>query len=65
MTGVQARTRSSRRAPAAARSGEDGPTVITRKRLLLASALILIALIGLYFLIPKLAGLKQTWSTLR
>ncbi|MGZ6623276.1 MAG: flippase-like domain-containing protein [Solirubrobacteraceae bacterium] len=38
---------------------------ITRTRLLLASALIVVALVGVYFLIPKLAGLKQTWGQLR
>jgi uncharacterized protein (TIRG00374 family) len=45
---------------------EEGPTVpITRARLLLVSALIVVGLVGLYFLIPKLAGLKQTWGQLR
>jgi uncharacterized protein (TIRG00374 family) len=45
---------------------EEGPTVpITRARLLVVSALIVVALVGLYFLIPKLAGLKQTWGQLR
>jgi uncharacterized protein (TIRG00374 family) len=45
---------------------EEGPTVpITRTRLLLASGLIVVALVGVYFLIPKLAGLKQTWGQLR
>src|ERR1035437_7629845 len=44
---------------------EEGPTVpITRTRLLLASGLIVVALVGVYFLIPKLAGLKQTWGQL-
>jgi uncharacterized protein (TIRG00374 family) len=42
------------------------PTVaMTRRRLLLVSVLMVVALIGLYFLIPKLAGLKQTWGQLR
>jgi putative heme transporter len=40
-------------------------TPVTRTRLLLVSALIVVTLIGLYLLIPKLAGLKQTWSQLR
>ena len=45
---------------------EEGPTVpITRTGLLLASVLIVVALVGVYFLIPKLAGLKQTWGQLR
>ncbi len=44
----------------------EGPTVpLSRVRLLVVSALIVVALIGLYFLIPKLAGLKQTWGQLR
>jgi len=46
-------------------SAEEPTVLITRKRLLLASALIVVALFGLYFLIPKLAGLKQTWGQLR
>jgi uncharacterized protein (TIRG00374 family) len=45
---------------------EDERTLpITRSRLLLISALVIVALIGLYFLIPKFAGLKQTWGQLR
>ena len=44
----------------------EGPTVpITRKRVLVASGLIAVALVGLYFLIPKLGGLTQTWGQLR
>jgi uncharacterized protein (TIRG00374 family) len=38
---------------------------ITRGRALLVSALIVVAVVGLYLLIPKLAGLKQTWGQLR
>ena len=38
---------------------------ITRSGLLLVSVLIVVALVGVYFLIPKLAGLKQTWGQLR
>ena len=57
-------------APAEDASGltglEDGPTVsITRARVLLVSAVIVVALVGLYLLIPKVAGLKQTWGQLR
>jgi uncharacterized protein (TIRG00374 family) len=45
---------------------DEGPAVpITRARLLLVSALIVVALVGVYFLIPKIAGLKQTWGQLR
>ncbi len=32
---------------------------------MIATALIVVTLVGLYFLIPKLAGLKQTWGQLR
>jgi uncharacterized protein (TIRG00374 family) len=45
--------------------GNEPTGLITRSRLLFGSALIVAALIGLYFLIPKLAGLKQTWGQLR
>ncbi|MFZ0090913.1 MAG: lysylphosphatidylglycerol synthase transmembrane domain-containing protein [Solirubrobacteraceae bacterium] len=38
---------------------------MTRARLLLGSAVIVVVLIGLYLLIPKLAGLRQTWGQLR
>lgn len=65
MSGVDARARSSRDPPAVAPPGEDEPALITKKRLLLASALIVIVLVGLCFLIPKLAGLKQTWGQIR
>src|ERR1700730_8568332 len=45
---------------------DDGPAIaITRARLLLVSALIIVGLIGLYFLIPKFGGLKHTWAQLR
>jgi uncharacterized protein (TIRG00374 family) len=38
---------------------------LTRRRLLLGVAFILAAIIGLYFLVPKLAGFNQTWGQLR
>jgi hypothetical protein len=44
-------------------NGQTG--LITRSRLLLGSALIVAVLIGLYLLMPKLAGLGQTWLQLR
>jgi uncharacterized protein (TIRG00374 family) len=45
---------------------EKEPTLsLTRGRLLVVSGLIVALLIGLYFLIPKLAGLRQTWGHLR
>jgi hypothetical protein len=45
---------------------EDAPPVlITRRRVLLAGVLSVVGLVGVYFLIPKLAGLGQTWGRLR
>jgi uncharacterized protein (TIRG00374 family) len=44
----------------------DGPAIsITRTRVVVTSVLIVLALVGLYLLIPKLAGLQQTWGKLR
>ncbi|HWF72664.1 MAG TPA: lysylphosphatidylglycerol synthase transmembrane domain-containing protein [Solirubrobacteraceae bacterium] len=65
MSGVEDRVQSSGPASAEGSHDDDGPTVITRKRLVIAAILIVIALVGLYFLIPKLAGLKQTWGQLK
>ena len=43
----------------------EGPgTPVSRRRLLLAGALIVFALVGLYLLVPKIAGLHQTWGKL-
>lgn len=36
-----------------------------RRRLVLAGVVVLVALVALYFLLPKLAGLHQTWGRLR
>ncbi|MGI8506855.1 MAG: lysylphosphatidylglycerol synthase transmembrane domain-containing protein [Solirubrobacteraceae bacterium] len=45
---------------------DEGPTVpITPTRVLVVSVLIVLVLIGLYLLVPKLAGLQQTWGQLR
>lgn len=41
------------------------PTVITPQRVAIGVALLLAALGGLYFLLPKLAGLNHTWGQLR
>src|ERR1700730_16720248 len=38
---------------------------LTRRKLLIAVALILLALVALYFFLPKLAGLNQTWGRLQ
>jgi uncharacterized protein (TIRG00374 family) len=43
----------------------NGPTELNRRRLLIGAVLGLAALGGLYFLIPKLAGLNQTWGQLK
>jgi len=51
--------------PAQLAASDEEPTVlITRKRLLLISGLVVVAVVGLYFLVPKVAGLKQTWGRL-
>jgi uncharacterized protein (TIRG00374 family) len=38
---------------------------ITPTRLLVASATVVLLLVGMYFLVPKLVGLRQTWGQLR
>jgi uncharacterized protein (TIRG00374 family) len=38
---------------------------LTRRRMILGLVMILVALGGLYFLVPKLAGLNQTWGQLK
>lgn len=53
-------------APRPPPESEGEPTVsITRKRLLVMSVVVVAILVGLYFLIPKLAGLNKTWGRLR
>jgi uncharacterized membrane protein YbhN (UPF0104 family) len=43
-----------------------GPTgALTRRNLVFAVLFILAAIVGLYFLVPKFAGLNQTWGRLR
>jgi uncharacterized protein (TIRG00374 family) len=46
-------------------SDEQLSLPITRKRLVIAAIVLVLLLVGLYFLIPKLAGLGQTWGQLR
>jgi len=46
-------------------SDEPLAAAITRTRLLIATATIVVVVVGLYFLIPKLVGLRQTWGQLR
>jgi uncharacterized protein (TIRG00374 family) len=55
-------------APGTASSADEpaaaaGP--LTRRRLILGAVFIIVALAGLYFLLPKLAGLNQTWGQLK
>jgi uncharacterized protein (TIRG00374 family) len=40
------------------------PSSFGRRRLIIAAALIVVALVALYLLLPKLAGLNQTWGRL-
>jgi uncharacterized protein (TIRG00374 family) len=65
MSGVEDRLHPSGPSVAERPSEDEEPTIITRKRVLLAMVLIVVAVVGLYFLIPKLAGLKQTWGQLK
>jgi uncharacterized membrane protein YbhN (UPF0104 family) len=44
---------------------DAGPTIITPKRVAIGVALLIAALGGLYFLLPKLAGLNHTWGQLK
>jgi putative heme transporter len=46
-------------------AGEEGTQLLNRKRLLLSLAVIVFGLIGLYFLVPKIAGLNHTWGQLQ
>lgn len=43
--------------------GPTGP--VTRRNMVFAVLFILAAIVGLYFLVPKFAGLNQTWGRLR
>lgn len=43
--------------------GPSGP--ITRRNIVFATLFIVAAVVGLYFLVPKFAGLNQTWGQLR
>jgi uncharacterized protein (TIRG00374 family) len=56
-----------RASPESSATTSDEPlaTAITRTRVLIAVAMVVVVLVGLYFLIPKLAGLRQTWGQLR
>src|SRR5437764_1126701 len=43
----------------------SGLPELTRRRLIIAVVVIVLLLGGLYFLLPKLAGLNKTWGQLR
>src|SRR5690348_15810526 len=43
--------------------GPRGP--LTRRNIVFATLFVLAAVVGLYFLVPKFAGLNQTWGQLR
>jgi uncharacterized protein (TIRG00374 family) len=45
--------------------GPGGGGPVSRRQIVVGVVFILVALGGLYFLIPKLAGLNQTWGQLR
>jgi uncharacterized protein (TIRG00374 family) len=38
---------------------------LNRRQLIIGAIIVVLALVGLYFLIPKLAGLNQTWGQLK
>src|SRR5579875_3704566 len=46
-------------------SSGDFSAQLTRRRLIFGGVFLIAAVAGLYFLIPKLAGLKQTWGRLK
>jgi uncharacterized membrane protein YbhN (UPF0104 family) len=43
---------------------DAGPAIVTPKRVAIGVVLLLVTLGGLYFLLPKLAGLNRTWGQL-
>ena len=43
----------------------ESPSAVSRRQVVLGLVLLVIALAGLYFLLPKLAGLNQTWGQLK
>jgi uncharacterized membrane protein YbhN (UPF0104 family) len=59
---------SDRGTPSDDRAPEDRPPhphgPLGRRRLLIAAVLVVVALVALYLLVPKLAGLHQTWGRL-
>lgn len=59
-------------APAGSEDGHQHDTAsfapigpVTRRKLIFGVLFVVLALVGLYFLVPKLAGLNQTWGQLK
>jgi len=52
-------------AAAAPRAGDGPASLLGRRRLLLIAGVVLVALLALYLLLPRLAGLDQTWGRLQ
>jgi uncharacterized protein (TIRG00374 family) len=46
-------------------AAEEPGAVLTPRRMLLAGVFIVLALVGLYLFLPKIAGLHQTWGQLK
>jgi uncharacterized protein (TIRG00374 family) len=56
------------RPPSPPRSNErhsEPASVLTRRRIILGTLFIVLMVVGLYFLVPKLAGLNHTWGELK
>jgi uncharacterized protein (TIRG00374 family) len=51
--------------PATEQGQNESSGLLTRRRIVVSVILVLIALAGMYFLVPKLAGLKNTWGQLK
>jgi uncharacterized protein (TIRG00374 family) len=43
----------------------NGSSDLSRRQLAIGAVVVVLALVGLYFLLPKVAGLRQTWGQLR
>ncbi|MGN6167249.1 MAG: lysylphosphatidylglycerol synthase transmembrane domain-containing protein [Solirubrobacteraceae bacterium] len=49
-------------ASAASSDGDEPTSGLTRRRMLIGLAFVAVMIVGLYFLVPKLAGLNHTWG---
>ena len=52
-------------ASGAGSSASDPTTGLTRKRVIIGAVVLVLMVVGLYFLVPKLAGLNHTWGELK